>query len=128
MLQFRKIQMETFGEYMRQSFEDRMVKHIAEVFPTEYGAMVDPDTGDQPVRELVWDGVSKAEGYGITSERNVAMFIELMVEIAPDFDTRQDTAWTQELLRDEALPEDAKMDFIYEEFEAQEGPFEDDEL
>lgn len=36
MLTIRKEQMEVLSAYMRQGFEDRMLKHFAEVFPERY--------------------------------------------------------------------------------------------
>ena len=128
MLSMRKEQMKAFSEYMRKSFEDRMVKHIAQTFPAEYEEMLDPETGDKPVRELVREGVERASRYEVTSERNVAMFIELMVDLSRDFDKRPQTAWTCEILEDPELPEDGKMDAIYDELEAQEQAPEDEEL
>jgi len=117
MLQIRKEQIAAFEKVMRQKFEDRTVAHIAEEFPEEYQLMLDKDGGDAKVRALVWEGVERAAGYGITSEEPTTLYIDLMMGIAPDFDVQADMDWAREVLEDPDLPEDAKMDLIYSELE-----------
>ena len=117
MLQIRKEQIAAFEKVMRQKFEDRTVAHIAEEFPEEHQLMLDKDGGDAKVRALVWEGVERAAGYGITSEEPTTLYIDLMMGIAPDFDVQADMDWAREVLEDPDLPEDAKMDLIYSELE-----------
>jgi len=127
MLRFRKAQIDTLSEYMRRSFENRMVDHIAEEFPDKYKAMLDKERGDAPVRELVRRGVEKAEGYGLNSERDVALFIDLMVRVEPEFDQRPDMDWACEILKSDSVPQDGKVDAIHAELDAREAPLEDEE-
>lgn len=117
MLQMRKEQMAEFEKAMRQKFEDRMVAHIAKDFPEQYREMRHAKGSDAPVRQFVWDGVKRAEGYGITSESNVELFLDLLLDLGTDFDTRADTDWTREVLDAPDLPEDEKMDTIYGELD-----------
>lgn len=119
MLVIRKAQLEALSAYKRQSFEDRMVDHLAEVFPEESRKMLDAEAGDGKVRELVHHGVEKAAGYEIRAERNVSLFIDLMVGIAPGFDDMKDTAWTRRILLNPDVPEDTKLDLIYDRLGAQ---------
>ena len=127
MLRFRKEQMDVLSEYMRHSFEKRMVEHIAEEFPDKYRKMQDPERGDAKVHELVREGMGKAEGYGLTSERDVALFIDVMVRVSPDFDQRPDMDWACEILKSDSVPPDGKLDAIHEELDAREAPPEDEE-
>ena len=115
----RQEQMEALRAYMRQSFEDRTVKHIAEVFPGEFRDLLDPGGSDRPVRELIGNGIEKASKYDIKAERNVTLFIDLMVGISPDFDDRRDMPWASGFLEDRDIPEDSKMNLIYQRLQAE---------
>ncbi len=121
MLRIRGEQMAAFEKAMRRRFEDRMVAHIARDFRTRYAEMRDPKGGDAPVRRFVWAGVKRAEAYGITTEGNVELFLDLLLGLGTDFDTRQDTRWTREALDAPGLPEDEKVSIIYKELEARSG-------
>lgn len=119
MLTIRRKQMDGFRAYMRQSFEDGMVEHIAHAHPAEYDALVDAEHGDARVRDLVREGIGRAATYEIATEHCVAQFIGLMVTVAPNFEETYAMGWAKEVLEDGELPEEAKMDVIYAELDAQ---------
>ena len=102
MLDIRTEQMAAFRAQLLKQFENRMVKHIGQAYPDQFEAMLDPESGDAPVRTLVRKGVEKAAGYGIDIEADVARFIDLMVEIDPDLDQLRDRV--KKLARVAGLP------------------------
>ena len=120
-LKIRAEQMAVFEKVMRRRFEDRMVAHIARTFPDRYHEMLDAKGGNAPVRQFVWDGVKRAGAYGITTEGNVQMFLDLLLGLGADFDARSDTAWTREALDPPDLTEDEKMGIIRRELDARSG-------
>jgi hypothetical protein len=122
MLTIRREQMEVLGAYMRQSFEDRLVQHIAQSFPAQFRKLAPPPGNDEPVRTLIKQGIERAGDHGITSERDVRRFIDLMVTLGPDFETKADTAWAQSILRDKTLPARVRMELIHQQLAARSSP------
>ena len=114
MLTIRREQMEVLSAYMRQSFEDRMVRHLAQSFPAQFKKLALPPSGDQSVQALIRQGIEKAASYDITSERDVGRFIEVMLAIDPRFDEPGALDWARQILREKILTARAKMDLIYQ--------------
>ena len=114
MLSIRREQMQALSEYMRQSIEDRMVRHLAISFPPQFKAMTSEGSGDQPVRALIRKGIERAARYQIVSRRDVGRFIEVMVAVDPMFDERKDLAWARQILQHPGFTSQGKMDLIYQ--------------
>ena len=94
---------------MRQ-FEDRLVSHLAQHFPDRFLELKEDGT-----RDAVRFGVEKAGSYGIESERDVSVYIDIMFEFGKYFD--DDFAWAGNILRDpeyDGQPS-ARMDALYDE-------------
>jgi hypothetical protein len=96
------------------SFRRRMVDHLTAVFPDRVAAM-----GTDRVLAAVDDGIRQAAGYRITAERDVARFIDLVVELAPDFPDRPATAWTRAVLDDSLTPPSVRLDRLYHRLQAE---------
>ncbi len=114
MLIIRREQMEVLGAYMRQSFEDRMVRHLAQSFPVQFKKLVPSPGGEEGVRALIRRGIENAASYDITSERDVGRFIEVMVAVHPQFDALKELDWARQILGENSLMSRAKMDLIYQ--------------
>ncbi|MGH9902506.1 MAG: hypothetical protein ACRD68_11925 [Pyrinomonadaceae bacterium] len=108
MLVIRQEQMDAFGAHRQRDFENRMVEFIADEFPKKYEAM-----GEEEVRNLIREGAESALSYKIEAERDIALFIELMVAINPKFYEGGDRAWARAILHDENLSGGAKVKLIY---------------
>ncbi len=109
MLTIRKEQMEALSADRLRSFENQMVKHIAGAFPAKFRQI-----GEVETRTLIHEGIAKAATYAIESERNVALFIDLMVAISPGFDHDDGSSWMQPILQHPEMPEQTKLDMIYD--------------
>lgn len=121
MLTIRREQMEVLSAYMRQRFEDRMVRQIAQSFPEQFKKLAPPPSGDEPVRALIRQGIERAGSNEITSRRDVGRFIDLMVALGPDFETRAETAWAQSILRDKSISSRARIELIHQQLPARVG-------
>lgn len=121
MVTLRKKQMAVLASYMRKRFEDRVVRHIADSHPAQFNKLVSPSSGDEPVRILVRQGIEKAAGYQIRSERDVERFIDLLVVLGRDFETRADAAWAKDILRDQNLSGCARLELIQQQLPARLG-------
>ena len=114
MLTIRREQMEVLSAYMRQSFEDRMVRHIAAAFPATFKAMKTGGPGDTAVRTFIQSGILKAGQYAIRAERDVASYIEFTLLHGPDFEHGRGLELVLTYLKDARLPGHAKMTVVRE--------------
>ncbi len=115
MLTIRNEQMTVLGAYMRQSFEERMLKNISANFPRKYQAMLDPQRGDANIRRLIQEGMTLAAGFGIKDRKDVAGFVHLMVGVAPDFLNQPHMKWVATILNSKAIPNRSRMAVVFQQ-------------
>ena len=110
MLTIRKEQMEALSEYKTKMFEDRVVVRVNGLFPEECEALEEPE-----VREIVQYGIQQAEQYGIVSEGDVCLYIDLMFVFGRDMDKDPELLWANEILNNERLSDPtAKVNRLYD--------------
>src|SRR5262249_24775585 len=109
MLIIRDNQMETLKQEAVKSFEQRMVTHLNEFFPQECRRV-----GEQRVRAAIQQGIGRAAIYGITSEIDVARYIDLSVVLGLDFDAGKRQPWVPQILKNPNLRPDAKVQLIFD--------------
>ena len=110
MLQIRSEQMKALSEQLLRKFEDRLVAHLGEAFPKRCAAL-----GAERVGALVKDGTERAQKYGVAAERDVAMFVDLMLVVRPDFDVARETPWARPIVTDNALSGPQKVTRLFAE-------------
>lgn len=93
MLVVRRAQIEVFKAPLREPFVLRMVEHVLRYFPGDCAALP-PDQ----LREIVRDGVIRAEKYGFESERDATRFLNLMFTFGRLFDRDPSLGWATRLL------------------------------
>ncbi len=96
MLKVRREQKEVFGEVAAKRFEDRTVQHVKEFFPKHCEIL-----GEGPVRQVIRRGIERAEDHGLTSERDVTLYIGLMFMLGSNFDLDPQLPWAVEILDDD---------------------------
>ena len=107
MLVIRKAQMDTLDAHSRQAFRRRMFQHVAADFPQRSAEL-----GPEGVQRLVETSIGKGVEYGISSEDDLQGFVDLTVEIGPDFEERADLQWAREILEKESLSGHGKIELI----------------
>jgi len=100
--------MQVFNNQVLEDFETRVYLHLT----SEYASA--RCTTENEVRQLIRLGIQRANGYRITTEYDVARFIDLMYLLSPDFDSNPQSAWIRDVLSDPQIPDDKKMDLIYD--------------
>lgn len=109
MFQIRHEQMEPFREEAAKRFEDRMVSFLKEHFPDQSGKL-----GDTKVRQLIQYGVSRANRYGMTGQRDVCQYLGLMFMFGGNFDEDSRLSELREaLLNPRLTPPGAKIEAVY---------------
>jgi len=99
----RRDQIRAFEAYMKQSFEDRMVAHMAQRYPRQYEKYTSGGLDDTGARDLVRRAIEKASAIQARREGSIQQMLEIMLETSPEFERDDATAWTREILADNAL-------------------------
>jgi hypothetical protein len=113
MLKIRKEQMNTFKDHILHNFEDKMFMHLKSQFPDQTQQIE-----ESQLREMIHDGIFRAQKYGVTLEPDICRYLECMVLHGVDFDTNPKTSWAGDILRDKGMSGREKMNRIddYEMF------------
>lgn len=77
----------------RRVFEARMAAHLESFFEDQCARL-----GEGGQRSAIRYGLSRARRHGLTREREVCKYIDLMFTFGRDFDTRPDLDWVPEVL------------------------------
>ena len=97
MFNIRKEQLEALSQASLKSFEERMVTHLNKFFQPQCQALGDPKT-----RESIHYGIQRAKTYGIISERDVCLYIDLMFAFGRDFDKDPNYSLAAQILTDKS--------------------------
>lgn len=107
MFKMRREQKAAFRERVLCDYETRVLAHVDRCFPERRATL-----GEGGVREVIRLGVDRAAAHGITTEREVCKFIDLMLVFGIDFDQQQ--AWAKEALEAGGRDPFAKVSQLYE--------------
>lgn len=113
MLKIRQEQMDVLDACMLEGFIEETIVHLRQVFRETCGKESDED-----LRKRVEEGIAEAALYDITSEREVVLFIDLMVDLGPGFQKQEPNLWMEGILTDETLDQHDKIDAIYTRLDA----------
>ncbi|MBN1843959.1 MAG: hypothetical protein JW883_16990 [Deltaproteobacteria bacterium] len=65
------------------------------------------------IRSAIRYGLKRAKGYGLTTERSVRLYIEMMFLLGSGFDADPQLPWAAEILNDETiLAENLRIDLL----------------
>ena len=112
MLQLRHRQFEELRAVPLEGFEDQMVAHLREHFPDDCRAM-----DDAALRVWIRYGIERAEAHGLSSQRDVCKYLNLMMTFGRDFDVQEPTArWARPILGDPEISDpSARIERLCEE-------------
>ena len=110
MLEIRPEQMEALDEYALRTFVRRVVGHLRAQYPEDTQG-----TSDEDLTALVETGIARAEAHGIVAERDVCLYVDVMVVLGPDFDKDPRYPWAGEILNDDSWADtEAKTDALFD--------------
>jgi hypothetical protein len=113
MFVIRNEQMEAFRAAFIGEFENRMLRHLRSVFPDQTLSI-----NDQRLHELIRSGIDNSKKYGMKMEGDIRRYLECSVSYGWDYDTDPNFRWAGEILHDEGMDGETKMDII-EQHEAE---------
>lgn len=103
-------QIEVYKEIALKNFEDKMLNHIKEFFPNHFN-MIPEDC----IREIIQLGYEKAKGYGFTTQRNVCLYINIMLVVGSNFDVDPMYSWVSTHLVDSGDYPNVRMNRLSDE-------------
>lgn len=110
MLTIRQEQLDDLQKGSLRNFKDRMIEHIAKFFPKQLTAL-----GETKARDLVQYGIEHAAQFGIETERDVCLYIDLMVVFGRDLETSDKLPCASRILHDKYTDFPAhKIDVLYD--------------
>ena len=99
MLTIRPEQLVVLSQPQVKRFEDWMLAHLKKFFPKESEV-----AGESGLRETIQHGIKQAATYGITTERDVCKYIDLMIVLGRDFDQDEKFPWAGQILKTRNSP------------------------
>ena len=76
---------------VRQRVWSAFRQHLGKFFPAACAAL-----GEEQVRRVVRYGIERAASHGVTRERGVCAWVDLMFTFGRDFDRDPDLPWASE--------------------------------
>ena len=108
MLTIRPQQIAALEADVVRRFEKKSRRHFREEFPEETRTMSDADCN-----EVVRRAVERGKRYGVTTERDVLLFADLMLLKGRNFDQDASLAWVKKILLKTDMDGQTKMRTIY---------------
>lgn len=112
MLVIRKEQMAVLSDYMRQRFEDRMVRFLIATFPERLSHIPEAKAREAHLQELIGEGIKRAAKHAIELEQDVADYLALMVAVHRYFEDQEEMKWARSILDSQEFSGHSKMKLI----------------
>ena len=112
MFKLRKEHLAAFEAQVVTLFTARVIAHVKAVWPAECGEL-----GDPAVAEIVRGAIQRGAAFGLTTELDIARFVDLAFILAKDFDTNPLASWTRPILADKSAQPSARLDKLYQRME-----------
>ncbi len=110
MFKIRKEQLDALSQASLKSYEERMVTHLTKFFSPQCLAL-----GEARTREAIYYGILRAKTYGVVSERDVCIYIDLMFAFGRDFDKDPNYSSAAQILTDKTIPDPtARINRLFE--------------
>lgn len=91
----RKQQLTVFGRAARETFERRLLEHIQEFFPVHWR-----EVGRDGLHDVTRLGITNAASHGLETQREITLFVSLMLYFGSHFDTDDQLPWATQGLAD----------------------------
>lgn len=99
MLVIRAPQMQALSAHLRRQFSAQMRAHLREHFPSQTSAMSEPR-----LEAFVDKAIERARTHGLTSKRDVCLYLNVSMTLGASFEEAPSTAWAGEFLSDPDVP------------------------
>lgn len=107
MLRISRAHMTAFSDAASRRFEERLISFFREKTPALCRSY-----NEHTLRDTIHVGVKRAEGYGLTTEYDVARYVNVVLVLGPNFDTDPRFPWAEAILNHETLDGRTKADML----------------
>ena len=117
MLKIRSEQMKAFGPAADSAFVRRVAgylreKHADAGLQLSTGVSTIKEMPDDALHQIVRNGIARARAFGMSYQSDLAAFVVIMLEAAPNFDEHP---LIRRILRDENVPPNSRIDRLMEQ-------------
>jgi hypothetical protein len=91
-------QMRVFEEASERRYMQKMILHVRQYFPERCKNKADND-----LLGILNKGSSRAKSYGITEQRDICKYFNVMFVLGYDFDNDETYPWARRILHDTSL-------------------------
>jgi hypothetical protein len=116
MLVIRKEQMTVLEADTAKRFYDSLRKHLRTELHEETRAL-----SDGQILPMIKEGVERGRQYGVTTERDLTLFVDLIFLLSPKFEDAPDMNWAKRILLNKEIEGGAKMGLIYKQLAARQA-------
>lgn len=109
--------MKVLCEDSLEQFRERMRRFLTDLDPARWGAEALQTSPRGSLEELITSGMEKAERFGITAERDVALFLAIVSRFGVDLEHR--AIWAQQILEHPRMGGGLKVKRIVEGLKAE---------
>jgi len=95
LLAIRKEQIEAFEFAALARFESRLLNHVHEYFPKHWRLV-----GEHGLRQVIRLGIERGGRYGLSTERDIYLYVSLMLYLGCYFDDDVQLPWVRRSLRE----------------------------
>jgi hypothetical protein len=97
-------------------FYDSLRKHLRTELHEETRAL-----SDGQILPMIKEGVERGRQYGVTTERDLTLFVDLIFLLSPKFEDAPDMNWAKRILLNKEIEGGAKMGLIYKQLAARQA-------
>ena len=123
MLTIRREQMLVLETRMAKRFRARVRVHLRRELAKETEKVPDAD-----LLRRIDEAILRGRKYGVTTERDVMLFVDLTFILSQNFEDAPDMRWAKKILINKEMEGDAKMSLIYQQLAARQTPPESHEV
>ncbi|HLJ48944.1 MAG TPA: hypothetical protein VKU01_23170 [Bryobacteraceae bacterium] len=105
-MRIRKTQMDAFGAAGENDFRDRLRKMLEQDYPEDV-----EELGERLDR-VIDLGLEHARAYGISREKDIGLYFDVMFSLAYNFDTNPEYPWAAQILKRPDLEGPAKVERV----------------
>lgn len=114
MLTIRRVQMDALAAVALEAFEARLAAFLEEREPARIAAL-----GEGGLPRFVREGIARARGYGIASERDVLAFVGLLLERGASFGLEGKDAWAGAIFARAGVPAAMRLEKVKQRLAAE---------
>ena len=117
MLTIRKEQMDRLEAHMSGRFRQELLQRLRSDLKEECRFRANDE-----LLALIEEGIQRSRDYDITIERDIILYVYLMVLHGPHFEEAREMAWAKKILLKRDMAGEAKMSLIYQMLAARQAP------